>query len=100
MLNLTSKVPDSKPDFIRDPSVLWYMLNSDVEGSPTKPDYLRSVLCDRAMLNLTSKVPVRNPISSEIRLVLSQDMLNLKSKVPDSNPISLRSVLSEPGHVN
>ncbi|GBM75370.1 hypothetical protein AVEN_207266-1 [Araneus ventricosus] len=67
MSPLTSKDPDSKLDFIRDPS------------------------CDGPVhLNLTSKVPDSNLISSEIRLVLSRHMLNLTSKVPDSKPDFIR----------
>ncbi|GBM75378.1 hypothetical protein AVEN_207272-1 [Araneus ventricosus] len=73
MLNLTSKVPDSKPDFIRDPSCIEPgYVKSDVEGSS-----------------------FGNLISSEIRFVLSR--VHVKSGLEGSRfetRFHQRSVLS------
>ncbi|GBM75383.1 hypothetical protein AVEN_207277-1 [Araneus ventricosus] len=92
MSNLTSKVPDSKPDFIRDPSYMvpgsrfetrfhqrsvrigQVHVKSDVEGSRFETDFIRDPL-NWSQVHVKSEVEgfqIRNPISSEIRLVLSQ----------------------------
>ncbi|GBM75382.1 hypothetical protein AVEN_207276-1 [Araneus ventricosus] len=77
-----------KPDFIRDPS-LQVHVKSDVEGSRLKPDFLLSdpvIGVPGHMLNLTSKVPVRNPGLSSDRLCVEPVHVKSESKVPDSKP--------------
>ncbi|GBM75375.1 hypothetical protein AVEN_207269-1 [Araneus ventricosus] len=105
MLNLTSKVPDSKPDYHRDPSCMSQVhVKFDVEGSPDSNTefHQRCLVSDVPGVHVKSDVEgsVSKPDFIEILCLVQGSMLNLTSKVPDSKPDFIRDPSCvEPGNV-
>ncbi|GBM75368.1 hypothetical protein AVEN_207264-1 [Araneus ventricosus] len=92
MLNLTSKIPVSKPDFIRDPSCMGAgTYQSGRRDSSFETDFIEIRLVEPGHVKSdVRRFQIRNLISSEILLVWSQARVNLTSKVRDSKPDFIR----------